>query len=222
MESPNARLRAELAALKAQEPVAELLRGQSAIGTWFDLNVFDQTVPNGTKLYAAPVSEAKAQGVVMPEPDIKTGHGYPAYSVAAVTELFASLNAAPVQRVVPDGSTKMQWPEIVALVNEVLGCEAHKYPCERGSIGHEMTGINFNSLARIIDRVLSAATAAPAADAGLVDMYRHLQKVTPYRFKKIQDASITDGGDVMYFHKDRFDAALLADMAAHCAAKGVV
>ena len=67
-----------------------------------------------------------------------------------------------------------------------------------------------------------AAPAAPAADAGIVDMYRHLQKVTPYRFKKIQDASITDGGDVMYFHKDRFDAALLADMAAHCAAKGVV
>ena len=65
------------------------------------------------------------------------------------------------------------------------------------------------------------APAAPAADAGIVDMYRHLQKVTPYRFKKIQDASITDGGDVMYFHKDRFDAALLADMAAHCAAKGV-
>lgn len=69
---------------------------------------------------------------------------------------------------------------------------------------------------------LYAAPAAPAADAGIVDMYRHLQKVTPYRLKKIQDASITDGGDVMYFHKDRFDAALLADMAAHCAAKGVV
>ena len=68
---------------------------------------------------------------------------------------------------------------------------------------------------------LYAAPAAPAADAGLVDMYRHLQTVTPYRFKKIQDASITDGGDVMYFHKDRFDAALLADMAAH-SAKGVV
>lgn len=69
---------------------------------------------------------------------------------------------------------------------------------------------------------LYADPAVPAADAGIVDMYRHLQKVTPYRFKKIQDASITDGGDVMYFHKDRFDAALLADMAAHCAAKGVV
>lgn len=66
-------------------------------------------------------------------------------------------------------------------------------------------------------RDLAAAPEAPAADAGLVDMYRHLQTVTPYRFKKIQDASVTDGGDVLYFHKDRFDAALLDDMAANCA-----
>ena len=52
-------LEAELAKLRAgQEPVAELLRGQSAIGTWFDLNVFDQTVPNGTKLYTAPQPSA--------------------------------------------------------------------------------------------------------------------------------------------------------------------
>ena len=65
--------------------------------------------------------------------------------------------------------------------------------------------------------MLAAAPAAPAADAGVVDMYRHLQTVTPYRFKKIQDASVTDGGDVLYFHKDRFDAALLDDMAANCA-----
>ena len=79
----------------------------------------------------------------------------------------------------------------------------------------------YNACLREVAR-LNSAPAAPAADAGIVDMYRHLQKVTPYRFKKIQDASITDGGDVMYFHKDRFDAALLADMAAHCAAKGVV
>lgn len=35
--------------------------------------------------------------------------------------------------------------------------------------------------------------------------YQWLRKVTPYRFKKIQDASVTDGGDVLYFHADRFD-----------------
>ena len=38
--------------------------------------------------------------------------------------------------------------------------------------------------------------------------YRWIQKATPYRFKKIQDASVTDGGDVLYFHADRFDAAV--------------
>ncbi|UZE84667.1 hypothetical protein [Pseudomonas viciae] len=38
--------------------------------------------------------------------------------------------------------------------------------------------------------------------------YRFLRKVTPYRFKKMQDAATTDGGDVLYFHADRFDAAV--------------
>ena len=38
--------------------------------------------------------------------------------------------------------------------------------------------------------------------------YRFLRKVTPYRFKKMQDAATTDGGDVLYFHADRFDAAI--------------
>ncbi|WP_431093121.1 hypothetical protein [Pseudomonas brassicacearum] len=38
--------------------------------------------------------------------------------------------------------------------------------------------------------------------------YRFLRKVTPYRFKKMQDAATTDGGDVFYFHADRFDAAI--------------
>lgn len=63
---------------------------------------------------------------------------------------------------------KLQWPEIVGLVNEVLGCEAHEFPCARGYIGHEMTGINFNSLARIIDRVQHRHTAPPAQASALV------------------------------------------------------
>lgn len=237
----NARLRAELAAIKAQEPVAwimterleRLASGWSSTcfgRMWADLHSHEmKNVP----LYAAPVSEAKAHGVVMPEhktpapsskwaaagePDphgkaydceraeLSMGeytddelanavfmHDHRSFDIAAtmrgepgsivlltaakerirwlsrsLDKALALLNATHVQQVsVPDGSTKMQWPEIVALVNEVLGCEAHKYPCERGSIGHEMTGINFNSLARIIDRVRYAAPAAPAADAGL-------------------------------------------------------
>lgn len=46
------------------------------------------------------------------------------------------------------------------------------------------------------------------------ERYRWLRKVTPYRFKKIQDAAVTDGGDVMYFHSDRFDAAVDAAIEA--------
>ena len=153
-------LRAELAALKAQEPVAELLRGQSAIGTWFDLNVFDQTVPNGTKLYASPVSEAKAQGVVMPEPDIKTGHGYPAYSVAAVTELFARLNASHVQRVsVPD---ERIIPTSAELIQWAWEEEPEETRFQEG----------YSAAKRWVKMQIEAgiaAPAAPAADAGLIE-----------------------------------------------------
>ena len=149
----NARLRTELAALKAQGDYAP----DSVV--WIDAHhVIEGNNPSFIKDVAL-VSAERTSETQIP---------------------LVRLNAAPVQRVsVPDGSTNMQWPEIVALVNEVLGCEAHKYPCERGSIGHEMTGINFNSLARIIDRVrhISATPAAPAADAGLVEA---LEKIAAY------------------------------------------
>lgn len=36
--------------------------------------------------------------------------------------------------------------------------------------------------------------------------YRKLRKVTPYRFKKLQDACTADAGDTLYFLADRFDA----------------
>lgn len=53
-------------------------------------------------------------------------------------------------------------------------------------------------------------TLRAEVEALLVDAerYRWLQKATPYRFKKIQDACISDAVDVLYFHKDRFDAAV--------------
>lgn len=213
---------------------------------------------------AAPVSEAKAQGVVMPErwnvprpmwKDARQPYGNPLnHADIEAAEKFnlaldevARLNAAPAQQVsVPVAcSCGMEYPANSYSAGFISGsgmcevCDAAMPPkdipqqasvpdgwklvpveptkamlfaCEdAGSIHNQQRG------KRIYEAMLAAAPAAPAADAGIVDMYRHLQKVTPYRFKKIQDASITDGGDVMYFHKDRFDAALLADMAAHCA-----
>lgn len=84
------------------------------------------------------------------------GHEEPlhTYDLASdLREYLAANPGAPAQQGQGEPMPKMQWPEIVKLVNDVLGCEAHVFPCERGSIGHEMTGINFNSLARIIDRV---------------------------------------------------------------------
>ena len=50
-----------------------------------------------------------------------------------------------------------------------------------------------------------------AKDAG---RYRWLQKASPYMHKKIRDLAITDGGDVFYFHKDKYDASIDTAMAA--------
>ena len=71
----NARLRTELAAIKAQEPIAwyteDHLDDKSA--TTYSWTVAERWVEKGwpvSPLYAAPVSEAKAQGVVQwPEAD---------------------------------------------------------------------------------------------------------------------------------------------------------
>ena len=165
----NARLRAELAALKAQDTVGEVV-GWYRLDRPYEMTPYPSVCATWHKL-GAPV---------------------------------APLYAAHAQQVsVPDG-----WRELAKRADDFL----YSLPETDGVL----------RLRADLCSMLAAAPAAPAADAGIVDMYRHLQKVTPYRFKKIQDASITDGGDVMYFHKDRFDAALLADMAAHCAAKGVV
>lgn len=72
----NARLRAELAALNAQEPVAYRYkeRADDARSSWIFTKKLSR-VPDGHQfeaLYAAPVSEAKAHGVVMPEHETST------------------------------------------------------------------------------------------------------------------------------------------------------
>lgn len=44
------------------------------------------------------------------------------------------------------------------------------------------------------------------------ERYRWLQKASPYMHKKIRELAITDGGDVFYFHKDKYDVAIDAAM----------
>ena len=227
----NARLRAELATIKEQEPTGwyteDHLDDKSA--TTYSKELADRWVAKGWPvfpLYAAPVSEAKAQGVVMPEGwiplTIEHEPGYPedvAFGPKRMMDRLKKwldryfemrLNATPIQQV--------SVPDISAMARILADRNADACNVNR----EDNWAIYGQDYIYDVTAMLSTAPAAPAADAGMVDMYRHLQKVTPYRFKKIQDASITDGGDVMYLHKDRFDAALLADMAAHCAAKGVV
>lgn len=212
---------------------------------------------------ATPVSEAKAQGVVMPELELqsaadeafraweKAGDRIPhAMAYMAARDGFregaawqARLNAATVMPEHPfceycGGNDEepqdhcmyctrpVQQVSVPDVLREAIKWADHLcFECgalvQTRAPSVHVYNKTFEAV-QAAKAMIDAAPAAPAADAGIVDMYRHLQKVTPYRFKKIQDASITDGGDVMYFHKDRFDAALLADMAAHCAAKGVV
>lgn len=68
--------------------------------------------------------------------------------------------------------------------------------------------------------LIDASHKGGSTDAKDAARYRHLRKLTPYRFKKMQDAAATDAGDVVYFHADRFDTALDADMQATSAEVG--
>ena len=289
----NARLRTELAALKAQEPSDHVRALNDALT--FGIGMIElnsdgksEHVP-AESIYAAPVSEAKAQGVVMPEGwiplTIEHEPGYPedvAFGPKRMMDRLKKwldryfemrLNAAPVQQVsMPDISRLLEALERVATLHiippyttpqssqlmmlkgiadqalesyraaapaapshgeqvrdalaELLECPASVVQATVPHAGIEAAppyqvvldvSVSLTRWKKARAALEAAAPAAPAADAGLVDMYRHLQTVTPYRFKKIQDASVTDGGDVLYFHKDRFDAALLDDMAANCA-----
>ena len=102
-------LRAELAAINAQEPVA----WAGAIEGGVPLLMVEPQNWKATPLYAAPVSEAKAQGVVMPPSPYMPGSqptDFTDYELGeihgriAMWEEVKRLNAAPVQQVsVPDG-----------------------------------------------------------------------------------------------------------------------
>ena len=164
-------LRAELAALKAQEPVAWPEGGSDAVegaalGAFdslgqpeHDLESWCAGYAEAVYAHAAPVSEAKAQGVVMPPPPYM-----PEVEPAQLTDYergeaqgrcdmwaeVARLNAAPVQQVsVPDG-----WRELAKRADDFL----YSLPETDGVL----------RLRADLCSML-AAPAAPAADAGLVE-----------------------------------------------------
>ncbi len=191
----NARLRAELSAIKAQEPVGwyteDHLDDKSA--TTYSKELADRWVAKGWPvfpLYAAPVSEAKAQGVVMPRNIEKSFLEWASAQLQAPTQLasymagadeVARLNATPVQQVsVPDG---------FVLAKETV-VEMPDGSKELGYTTIGRVGI-FNSAEEVFDAIreldlplgwvsmtteqllpgwmLTAAPAAPAADAGVND-----------------------------------------------------
>ncbi|HHF0638470.1 MULTISPECIES: hypothetical protein [Pseudomonas] len=65
-----------------------------------------------------------------------------------------------------------------------------------------------DNLAETQSRLLDEVRTENTALRKTAERYRELRKITPHRFKKLQEAATTDGGDVFYFHADRFDAAL--------------
>jgi len=219
----------QIKAIKAQEPDCD----RSACGD-FSPGPCDNPDCSARRDRMVGAPAAKAQGVALDgsqlaglleqvrlDDDEAKPHGsgatYWNNAVIACQVAIRDALAATVQQVsVPDGWRLVK----VGIEGVQFGNAWFSHEGITGYTADQLNSGNCRITGRAYMDWLAAAPAAPAADAGIVDMYRHLQKVTPYRFKKIQDASITDGGDVMYFHKDRFDAALLADMAAHCAAKG--
>ena len=171
----NARLRAELAAIKAQEPAA----WTDGAGAMYSASLMASlNIPTGglTPLYAAPVSEAKAQGVVQwPEADeimqMAFEEGHPAddasgyYFELEEFDLFidrlmsevARLNAAPVQQVsVPDVSAMAR----ILADRSADACNVNR---------EDNWAIYGQDYIDDVTAMLSAAPAAPAADAGLVE-----------------------------------------------------
>ena len=178
----NARLRAELAAIKAQEPVAWPEGGSDAVegaalGAFdslgqpeHDLESWCAGYAEAVYAHAAPVSEAKAQGVAMPPPPYM-----PEVEPAQLTDYergeaqgrcdmwaeVARLNAAPVQQVsVPVGYALVPIEPTPEMIKAALD-----KPCF-DPLGDPLpwSHITRTSYAAM----LAAAPAAPAADAGHV------------------------------------------------------
>ena len=219
----NEELRAELSAIKAQEPVAwaatarkkgvtdqrAFCPSEAATDEWISHYIGLSCDVTKAPLYAAPVSEAKAQGAVMPEresfmagvkaasdhvskivEDYDRQHGitdpdtgtreYPGNGeewVGQMLELIedftgivapTSLNAAPVQQVsVPDGSRLVTTDWLKRIHRDLDACQKVIWANLRGCDPSYYE--DAQERLREIDAMLSAAPAAPAADAGLVE-----------------------------------------------------
>ena len=147
---------AELSAIKAQEPAFMWHKGATEDES--EVVDVDCACPCCVPLYAAPVSEAKAQGVVMPERDAVIRKavgmcnripGSTTWNAAefAYDELADRINATPVQQVsVPDG-----WLELLCAIEQFF----------------EGAGVSPGPDIELrMATMLAAAPAAPAADAG--------------------------------------------------------
>jgi len=190
----GARLASELSAIRAQEPVIDapyggILRIEAG-------NLPDSLVRiNPCKFYAAPVSEAKAQGVVMParqSPDDEWHSVMKDRSIGwnAALDEVAHLNAAPVQqdqafceycggndeepqdhcmdctRPVQQVSVPDWWEDrIFAAMQEAFEIGRLK----GGGMCVDDTQVGVEFACNQIRTMLAAAPAAPAADAGLVE-----------------------------------------------------
>lgn len=177
-------LDAELAAIKAQEPVqvdyvavmradgdgglevgwlleggtAELMNGMYLCCVGGGTLLFEE---GSGHLYAAPVSEAKAQEpvavVAWPAGSGRTGGFHSAAPDSIELEPGTKLYAAPVQQVsVPDG-----WKLVRNSGSIILKCEGQ---WSAGFSQYDSSTLSRN-LWRLFDAMLNAAPAAPAADA---------------------------------------------------------
>ena len=165
-------LAAELAALKEQEPVAHIPVDRETGEEWHPvLKKGSGNICDYKPLYAAPVSEAKAHGVVMPERKTKADYGVYIDEFAdeaaaiynAALDAVTRLNAAPVQQVsVPDG-WKLVPVELTREMAKAVGDLAERKWC------YCLTAAN---VCEIFSTVLAAAPAAPAADA-MVEALEH-------------------------------------------------
>ena len=161
----------ELAAIKAQEPVA----WAGAIEDCASLFVTEPQLWKATPLYAAPVSEAKAQGSMLQKIGKRLAELLDEDQFAEVEQMLARLNAAHVQQVsVPDGFCIGAWRdalEKIAKYAPQVNCAARTELERAGLIAvHALIAFSAPQFrhARGTQTASNAAPAAPAADAGHV------------------------------------------------------